>query len=148
MAEDLTHEEADSLREMPKKSASSDTVRWPDPGGKIAVDLLSTDEREAFILDVGRSYIKLSKLTLQTRARVTVVLVRLDIDGPQHRNPDDSELPCPHIHLYREGYEDKWAYPVPAEYFRDVTNRQQTVEDFMRFCRIVEPPLFSEGLFS
>ena len=110
--------------------------------------LPSLDERETFVLDVGRSYIKLSKLTLQTRAKVVVVLVRLDIDGPDHRNPDNSELPCPHIHLYREGFHDKWAFPVRPEDFRDLTNREQTVEDFMRFCRIVEPPQFAEGIFS
>jgi Family of unknown function (DUF6978) len=148
MAEDLTQEEADALLRMPKKRKKADTVRWPDPGNKVAVDLLSLDEREAFVLDVGRSYIKLANLKLQTRARVTVILVRLEIDEPPHRNPDDTELPCPHIHLYREGYQDKWAHPVPPEHFRDLSNRAQTVEDFMRYCQIVEPPEFAAGLFS
>ncbi|MFW9280162.1 DUF6978 family protein [Glaesserella parasuis] len=26
-------------------------------------------------------------------------MVRLDIEGPPHRNPDGEEIICPHIHL-------------------------------------------------
>jgi len=98
------------------------------------------------MLDIGTSSIKLSKLMFQNRARTTAILVRLEIDGSPHRNPDDTEVPCPHIHLYREGFNDKWAFPVPSEHFRDLTDKYITLEDFMRFCHIVQPPEFVEGL--
>lgn len=147
MSEDLTQSEADALLALRKKYTKLDSILWPNPGAKISVDLVSMDEREAFLLDVSRASIKLERLVLQTRSRVTVVLVRLDIDGPGHRNPDDTEIGCPHIHLYREGYDVKWAFPVPAEHFSDLKNRQKTLADFMRYCSIVQPPDFIEGLF-
>jgi hypothetical protein len=147
MSDELTQAEAEALLALHKKYRKRVPVNWPGPGAKTTVDLLSLDEREAFLLDVSRASIKLERLVLQTRARVTVVLVRLDIEGPGHRNPDDVESGCPHIHLYREGYHDKWAFPVPSEHFADLSSRQQTVSDFMRFCHIVQPPEFIEGLF-
>ena len=146
MSDELTQAEADSLLALGKKYVSPEPVYWPGSGSKISVDIVSIDEREAFLLDVSRASIKLERLVLQNRARVTAVLVRLDLHGPDHRNPDDTELPCPHIHLYREGYADKWAFPVPAEHFSDLANRQQTVSDFMQFCTIVQPPELIEGL--
>jgi hypothetical protein len=67
------------------------------------------------MLDLARGQIKLTKATYQNRARQAIVLMRLDLDGPPHRNPDDQEIPCPHLHFYREGYGDKWAIPPPPD---------------------------------
>jgi hypothetical protein len=146
MSDELSQEEADRLLVLEKRRTRDEAVFWPNGGGKIAVPLVSIDGREEFMLDIGTSSIKLSKLMFQNRARTTAILVRLEIDGSPHRNPDDTEVPCPHIHLYREGFNDKWAFPVPSEHFRDLTDKYITLEDFMRFCHIVQPPEFVEGL--
>jgi hypothetical protein len=90
-------------------------------------------------LDITRGGISLERRTYQTRARHTAILARLDF-GPPHRNPDDEEIGVPHLHLYREGYGDKWAYPVPAEHFPNIADPWLTLFDFMRFCTVVEPP--------
>ena len=148
VSDDLTQKEADDLLALEKVRQKDDLIPWPDMGAKAVVPLVSIDGREEFLLDVTTSSIKLTKLMLQNRARVTTILVRLEIDGSGHRNPDDVEVPCPHIHLYREGYNDKWAYPVPTKHFRDLTDRKKTLEDFMTFCNIVRPPEFQDGLFS
>lgn len=146
MAEELTQEQADYLFGLEKKPTNDEAVRWPVGGAKETVLLVSLDGREEFMLDITTSVVKLSKLTIQNRARTVVILARLDIDGAPHRNPDNSEIPCPHIHLYREGYNDKWAYPLPAEHFCNLNNQRQTVADFMRYCSIVETPEFIYGL--
>jgi hypothetical protein len=52
------------------------------------------------------------------------------------------------LHLYREGYGHRWAYPVPAERFRDVADLWRTLEDLMAYCNIVEPPIIERGLFT
>lgn len=147
MSDEISQAEADYLLALEKYRVSDDTVTWPMPGEKATVDLVSYDKSEKFILDVFRGRIKLSKLRLQNRARTTIILVRLEIDGSPHRNPDDVELPCPHIHLYREGHGDKWAYPLPPGVFLNLADREQTLQDFMRFCSIVQPPEFVAGLF-
>ena len=76
-----------------------------------------------------------------------VVLVRLDFGGSEHRNPDDSEIESPHLHLYREGYGDKWAVPLPDGDFTDTANLMNMLADFMRYCNISEPPKIQGGLF-
>ncbi|WP_342162772.1 DUF6978 family protein [Methylobacterium sp. SD21] len=144
----LSQSEADALLVMDKRRM--DNKRWclPDLGGGISVPLTSLNGTESFQLDISRSRIKLTKGKFQHRARVTFVLARIDVGGAPHRNPDDQEIPCPHIHLYREGYGDRWAYPVPANQFSDPSDHWQTLLDFMRFCRIVEEPAFDRGLFT
>ncbi len=66
--------------------------------------------------------------------------MRLDLDGPPHRNPDDREIPCLHLHIYREGYGDKWASPAPIDRYPNVQDLFSTFEAFMRHCNITEPP--------
>lgn len=146
MTDELTQPEADALLALEKQCLTEETHSLPSLGGRLSVDLSSLDGREQFNLDVNRSYISFSKVTYQTRARVTVVLARLDVAGAPHRNPDDSEIPCPHLHLYREGYGDKWALPLPAD-FGDISDGWRTLEDFMAYCHIVKPPIFEKGLF-
>lgn len=148
MSEELSQEEADALLVTKKYRASNDRIPFPDLGRKLSAELLSSDKRERFHLDINRSYVSLSKLTLQTRGRSVIVLARLDLDGAPHRNPNGEELPCPHLHLYKEGYGDKWAIPVPTEHFKNLLDRWQTLHDFMVYCQIVEPPQFDRELFS
>jgi len=74
--------------------------------------------------------------------------MRLDIDGPPHRNPDESEVPCPHLHIYREGYGDKWAIIAPVEVYPISANLFSLFQAFMAHCNITAPPNFEIGLFS
>src|SRR2546430_1069114 len=113
---DIPQAEADALIVMAKRCAD-ERQQWlfPAPGDRIAIALTSIDRRENFMLDVTRGQIKLTKATYQNRARAAIILMRLDLDGPPHRNPGGEEIPCPHLHIYREGFGDKWAFPAPAE---------------------------------
>ena len=57
------------------------------------------------------------------------------------------DVPVPHLHIYREGYGDKWAIPVPANRFRTTDNVWMSFEDFLQFCNITKPPDIDPGLF-
>ena len=144
----LTQTEADALIAVAKHRVYMTEWDYPDLGGAISVPLVSTDRREQFLLDLRRGRIDLAKGTYQNRGRQVVVLVRLDFGGAPHRNPDGEEIDSPHLHVYREGFGDKWAFPVPGDQFTDLTNPWRTLEDFMRFCNIVEPPIIRQGLFT
>ncbi len=149
MAEiDLTQSEADALIDMPKIKVNDEVTNYPSLGGSISIPLTSRDKKENFMLDVGRGHIDLLKGKYQNRGRQVVVLVRLDFGGAPHRNPDGNEIPCPYLHLYREGYGDKWATEVPRQKFQNLSDLWQTLQDFMTFCNIVEPPLIQRGLFT
>ncbi len=110
--------------------------------------LVSSDGRERFHLDLFRARIDLRKGTFQNRGRGVTILARLDFGGQPHRNPDGEEVGSPHLHLYREGFGDKWAFPVPSDYFSNLDDPWQTLDDFMQFCNITKPPFVVRGLFT
>ena len=99
------------------------------------------------MLDVRRGRIDLAKVTHQNRARQVVILARLDLGGPPHRNPDGAEIPCPHLHIYREGFGDKWASILPSERFPDPSDLWRTLQDFIQFCNITDENVVERGLF-
>ena len=144
----LTQDEADKLMAMEKRATDEKEWLFPAPGDRVAIPLTSLDKRERFMLDVTRAQIKLTKATFQNRARVVIILMRLDLDGPPHRNPDGVEIPCPHLHIYREGYGDKWAIPAPVSRYTDTLDLFSTCEAFMQHCNIIGPPKIRKGLFS
>ena len=148
MAEiDFTQLEADHLIAMEKICAEDGDWNFPAPGDHLTIPLNSIDKREAFILDITRVRIKLTKATFQNRARSVIILLRLDLDGAPHRNPDDEEIPCPHLHIYKEGHGDKWVIPAPADKFPNTGDLFKTLEDFMQHCNIVELPRLHNGLY-
>ena len=143
----LTAAEAEALILMPKIKVNDDRHDYPGTGGSLVIPLTSEDKREEFLLDIYRGRIDLLKGTYQNRARQVVVLVRVDFGGAPHRNPDGVEISSPHMHLYREGFGDKWAVPLPLDKFPNVADLWQLLDDFMRFCNVVDRPDIVRGLF-
>lgn len=143
----LTQQEADALLTLGKYDFSNGEYKFPYMGGSLRLSLHSMDKKETFNLDVTRGYVVLEKITFQTRARKAIVLVRLDIEGPPHRNPDGEEITCPHIHLYREGYGDKWAYPLPDELKSVLDRPYELLDKFMDYCHIIGKPMIQRELF-
>jgi len=143
---DLTQEEADALIAMPKNRANDDTVSYPARGNSVTIPLTSDDKRENFLLDIRSGRIDLLKATYQNRARQTIVLVRLDLGGAPHRNPDGQEIASPHLHVYREGYGTKWAQSIPLDRFSNVEDLWEMLQDFMGYCNITKPPNIQRGI--
>ena len=70
-------------------------------------------------------------------------MVRLDIgETLRHVNPDGGVIEGSHIHIYREGYDSKYAFPLDefSSRFLDPNNVIKTLADFARYCNIVELP--------
>ncbi|MYD30543.1 MAG: hypothetical protein F4X01_02865 [Nitrospira sp. SB0661_bin_20] len=148
MNSNLTQAEADALMALEKRRVDATEWNYPNFGERVTVPLVSIDGREAFLLDLRRTRINLKKGTYQNRGRQVVVLARLDFGSPPHRNPDGEEIGSPHLHLYREGFGDKWAFPVSSQHFPYPDDPWQTLEDFMRFCNVIQPPFIQRGLFT
>lgn len=143
---DLEQSEADRLFELPKRKVNDDMQVFPSLGGRLEVQLTSEDKKEDFLLDIYKGRIDLQKVTYQNRGRKVIILVRLDIAGSPHQNPDGDIIPCPHLHRYREGYGDKWAFPPPAV-FTDINNLPQLLNEFMDYCSIVDKPNIPATIF-
>lgn len=143
----LTQAEADALIDMEKHRMNDDPYDFPMGGQSLVLPMQSSDKREHFLLDLSRGRIDLRKVKMQTRGRQVIVLVRLDLGGPPHRNPDGEEISGPHLHVYREGYSDKWAIPLPSDRFRINDGMWTTLEDFFQFCNVTLQPNIERGLF-
>ncbi len=111
--------------------------------------LLSTDRREEFLFDFERGNRNRARLKYQVRGRKIIVLARLDLNGPAHRNPPDApykpgvRLLCPHFHKYLEDFEDRVAYEiadVPGLSLRDTSNAVFCLEDFLNYCAVEAVP--------
>lgn len=145
----LIQAEGDALLALEKVAIANNVdIDLPDLGGAIDLNFISHNGREEFVLNYTRHTINLSKRNHHFRGRKVVGLARLDLDGPPHRNPDGQEVAACHLHLYREGYGLKWAFEIPSDSFTNLDDAFQTLEDFMRYCNIVQFPRIRRSLFS
>lgn len=136
----LTQAEADSLIRMVKRFVRPPASISLPVGVDETYELAGADDREKFLLDVWRGTLRLTKFKFQNRVRTVVVLVRLDVDGAPHTNPDGRTLAGTHIHLFKEGFDDRWAYPVDTRSFTQLTDPSTTFLEFCAFCKIESPP--------
>lgn len=131
----ISQQEADELLAMRKIAADTKPYIYPSLGGRIEIPLESEDHHELFTLMITRGRIDIRKNSYQSLARRVIILARVDIGGAPHCNPDGQQIACPHMHIYREGYGDKWAKPLPAQ-FQNHTDHWHILQDFILFCNI------------
>lgn len=156
----LTQFEADALIDMRKKRAKEEMYNFPLAGEILTIPIISVDERESFLIDISRGRIRLTKCTYQERYQGIIILARLDVDGPPHSNPEvvniplpylepynGQSIPCPHLHLYVEGFAVRWAIPTSSDKFPRATDLDATLDDFFRYCNVIELPLVQRRLF-
>ena len=156
----LPQSEADKLIAIEKKRVNDEIYDFPMAGDILEIPIVSFNGREKFLLDINRGRIIISKCTYQKRYKETIILIRLDIDGPPHLNPEVIKVPlpylsdyngiaieCPHLHLYVENFMDKWAIPVTLEKFPKIKDIYETLYDFFNYCNIIQPPNVKKGLF-
>ncbi|MCM3663486.1 hypothetical protein M3204_03670 [Mesobacillus subterraneus] len=124
------------------------TFHLPEKGFYEKLDLKSSEYQ--FIVDVNRKGRKKPKFTLQLRSKSNkdYSLLRLDILGPDHPNPEGDfpfsgeVIPCPHLHIAHPEYGDSIAYPLNNEYaniYLTKTQLEDLVEilkTFLKFCNV------------
>ncbi len=144
----LSQSEGDLLLKMPKMSVSTHSVNMPSLGGQLELGLVSKDKKEEFIINYNQNSINLVKRNHHIRSRRSIGLARLDLFGPPHQNPDGNFVGPNHLHLYREGFDLKWAYEVPLKSFSDLDDSIKTLQEFMTYCNVVKFPELIRDLFS
>lgn len=143
----LTQAEANALLQLIKTLLTAGPIHFPPSGKHLTLDAVSIAGNEKFQIDINRrGALKVTKCTYQTRFASSTILLRVDVDGPDHRNPDGEVLPCPHIHIYREGYADTWAYPLHGHITTDPNDLARVLIDFLRYNNINSiPPIHYGG---
>jgi hypothetical protein len=147
---EIFQSEADRLLQLEKRFVSGDPIQFSSTSDFQQIhDLHSPDHRERFLLDLERGVRRRARLKFQTRARRTIVLARLDLNGKAHRNlatyphRPGERLTGVHVHVYREGLGDRVAFlPEDLAGFK-VPERKHDLDwllAFFDFCHIIEPP--------
>ena len=137
MSSELSQQEADRLRGLPKEFLDLSPLILTDHFD-IDRGLRSTDKQELFILTLRQGRIDIKKVTYNKRHNSGITLVRVDITKGQHTNPDGEKIIGPHIHIYKEGYGDAIAIPLPNNHlgFNTVDDHLKCLDDFFKFCNI------------
>lgn len=108
---------------------------------KTRFTVKSCVSNDMFYLDVNTSgKIEFNKFKYQNmHSNTTTPLVRLEINAPEHINPDGRKLSRNHIHIYKEEYDMAYAYElfelVPKDLFKDFSV-DNLFKDFCKFCNI------------
>ncbi|WP_404989330.1 DUF6978 family protein [Clostridium culturomicium] len=139
----LSQIESELLLDMDKEFEDKSSIQIKSERTKIQKKILSIHSKDEFILDIDRNSINLSKIKYQSRhKRTNTILLRIDTaGGGRHLNPDGEFIPCPHIHIYKEGYGDKWAYPLDENIFTDPSNPSQLLQDFLTYFNVKKIPV-------
>ena len=134
----LTQMEADKLMQVLKSINDPGLFLFPNHHGQAKLDVVSKESKDRFIVTVNRKSCRITKCSYQERyaSGENEILLRLDLDSGSHSNPDDTVVPSPHLHVYREGLGDSWALPVP-EFFRVTDELSEWLIQFLEYCRIV-----------
>jgi hypothetical protein len=130
--------EADRLLRARKVYTFSTTVdlrRGADNDYQVETD----DGSESLLLDVRGPGRNPAKARFQLRHRRTLVLARLCLMA-RHTNPDGERLDGSHLHLYREGFD--------ARYAENLSEFDSIIEALTCFCERVNLPVpdTQEGL--
>ena len=159
MAQFITQQDADFFFEMKKFPEEDKKYQFPNSGGKLILSFTSSDKREKFVFDIYRGSIKITKTTYQNRVRKAFILRRLDYDCAPHLNPEvetvplpilepynGKEIQSPHMHLYVEGFGERWS--VPADLFFNFNGKDiyEIMIDFFKYCNVKKLPDITKTL--
>ena len=132
----MTKEKAQELINVMKELLKTGIYTLPAIGTTGKVELKSTSSpRDRFDVIINRrARIVTGKYTLLLKYPEENLL-RIDVNGPNHTNPDGTIVPCPHIHMRvkDEGRWDAYAYDIPA-IFGNSEDCATTLRDFLQYC--------------
>lgn len=133
---ELTQALADRYRLSPKRLKNGGTLNLNAEFKIIGEELISDEFGDIFKLDLRKNKIELKVLNCNTRANDCFVIARLDVNDREHKNPDGTKVGETHLHIYKEGYNDRYAYD-PSKYgFSNYNDVPALILQFANFCKI------------
>nr|WP_302684648.1 hypothetical protein [uncultured Dialister sp.] len=127
---------------------------FPAENESVSLPAVGISTKEKYLMDINRKRCTLTRITYQQRAKKTILMLRLDIDTKPHKNPDDTIIPGTHLHIYQEGYNDAWAYPLDSEELNNILkcnfdfkklismDQEARFNYFCKLCNFTNYPLF------
>ena len=142
----ITQPEFDYLIKLEKRfETSQELVLGPAPlSWDRNINAIKT--KETFILDFYRGSFELLKYTYNKRYRQTIILLRYDAKG-RHTNPDGVTFDGPHVHIYKKGFDDKFAYPVTDIGIDEIDGMEVVLKKFLTHCNVKSIPFIQTIMF-
>ena len=142
----LSQTEYEIVMELQKEFEDGITPLMLGPGPvRWTRQLFSPETREEFILDYHKGSIAIEKFVINHRYRQSIILLRYCHTG-RHTNPDGITLDGPHIHMYREGYADKYAFPAADMGINISDDIQVIFRKVLQLCNIQNTPTINFNL--
>ena len=142
----ITHAEFDYLIKLDKRFVETDELVLGPAPLRWERNVIAIKTKDAFILDFSRGSFELSKYTYNKRYRQTIVLLRYDAQG-RHTNPDGTTFDGPHVHIHKEGFDDKFAYPVTDIGINKIDGMEVVLKKFLTYCNVKSIPPIQTTLF-
>jgi hypothetical protein len=133
---ELTQSLAEKYRKSPKRLKNKESLELSGEFKIIGEELISDEYGDIFKLDMRRNKIELKILNCNTRSNDCFILARLDVNDREHKNPDGTIVGRTHLHLYKEGFNGRFAYDPKEFGFEDLNNISSLITQFTKFCNI------------
>ena len=145
----------DLINSLKKIIEEGTEVFIPEGGRSSKLEL--KDHSFYYWVDINRKGHRLKRYTLQLREqqRKEFPLLRLDLYGPSHPNPEGDfpmageMIPCPHLHIAHPEYGDSIAYPLNSTYAKMYLT-EELLEDavyvlgeFLKRCNVANSDDYS-----
>ncbi|MFV0482223.1 MAG: DUF6978 family protein [Campylobacteraceae bacterium] len=157
----MTNEMALKLFEIEKYTIETQYI-LPKHLENLTIVAKSFDDENNFAIHINRKSLEIQKVGLSLNS--TITLRRVDFFGG-HNNPteillypDNDRLlelmerykgfrfsRQSHIHVYIDGYEEKWAFPLSEFGISDNANIQVQARLFFHYCNIINNPQLNYG---
>ena len=118
----------------PKEFIEKKHFSFPIQYHELALKGKGSLTKTAYVVHINRKGCIFKRITYLNRLdKTSIILARLDIDTKPHHNPDGSKIGGTHLHLFQEGYGDKWAFALD-----DVKHIQKILPTYQPFQIIDE----------
>ncbi|HET8810816.1 MAG TPA: hypothetical protein VFM65_11205 [Flavobacteriaceae bacterium] len=109
-------------------------------------EIKAISSKNIFLLDFYRGSFELTRYTYNKRYRQSIILLRYD-NGGRHTNPDGVSFDGPHVHIFREGFNDKFAFPVSELNINDTNSIDEVLDKLLQFCNVTKRPTIEIPMF-
>ena len=142
----ITDSEYLHLIELEKSFKEQKVLQVGPPPIQWSRDIIATNKSEFFLLDGYRGSFEVKKYTFNKRYRQVIILIRLDSLG-RHTNPDGTIFDGPHIHLYKEGFGDKFAFPVNKIGLKKPFKIEDGLIKLLKYCNVINIPSIQSSVY-
>lgn len=136
---ELTQSEFDYLMGQAKRFEDESTILLGPAPLQWSKKIQSISTKDTFLLDFYRGTFRLEKYTYNHRFNQTTVLMRFDSYG-EHTNPDGERISGYHVHIYKEGFGDKFAYPASNFGIGSTDTIEVILHKMLLYCNIRRIP--------